>query len=347
VNPHGLLRSCVSRERPGIEIGPWCSPLAPKRDGYCTTVLDVRDLDQLRKLAGERGFPAERVANLEAVDVVGDASRILELVRSAGITARYGWIISSNNLEHLPDPIGFLAGCGELLEPDGLLGMVVPDKRFCFDRYQPLTTLGVMLRARTVLADPFEPTWTAFQQKSLAARLVAADGSLRHAWSLEADRPEAIAVGDCRPAFRALSDSLADNAPEVFHGHRWRFTPASFELLIIDLRAVGLITLEIETLGATVGTCFGVRLRPAQPWNPSPEELVERRSALLQRVEDELAIVSAAYRTLQEEHNRLKGAASGERSPAAGIDGRFLGSSSRRPLRPPNVCGCPPGEEPR
>ena len=306
MNPHALLCSCISRDRAGIEIGPWCSPLAPKRDGYRTTVVDVRDLEQLHTMAEQRGFPAEKVANLEAVDVVGDASRIHELVRSAGITTKYGWIISSNNIEHLPDAIGFLAGCGELLEPDGLLGMVVPDKRFCFDRHQPLTTLAGMLRARAALADPNEPSWTAFQQKSLAALLVAADGSRRHAWSLEADRPEAIAVGDCRPAFRALSDSLADGDPEPFHGHRWRFTPGSFELLVLDLRAVGLLALEIETIGITVGTGFGVRMKPAQPWNPCPEELVERRSALLRRVEDELAVVSAAYRRLEDEHVRLK-----------------------------------------
>lgn len=163
LNGHDLLRSCVSRERPGIEIGLWCNPIAPKRDGYRTTVIDVREQEPLRQMAEKRGIAAEKVANLESVDIVGDASRIAELVRAAGITTRYGWIISSHSLEHLPDPISFLAGCGELLDPDGLLGMVIPDKRFCFDRFQPLTTLGGMLRARAALADPFEPSWTAFR----------------------------------------------------------------------------------------------------------------------------------------------------------------------------------------
>ena len=320
--PHALLRSCVSRERAGIEIGPWCSPMAPKRDGYRTTVIDVREYEPLRKMAEERGFAAEKIANLEAVDIVGDASRILELVRAAGITTGYGWIISSNNLEHLPDPIGFLAGCGQLLEPDGLLGMVVPDKRFCFDRFQPLTTLGGMLRARAAFSDAFEPSWTAFQQQSLAARLVAADGSRRHAWAMATDRPDAIFVGDCRPAFQSLTHSLTQSTPGTFHGHRWRFTPASFQLLVLDLRAVGLIALEIDTISDTVGTGFEVRMRPAPPWNPPPEELAEQRSALFRLVEDELAIVSGAYRRLQEECDRLKGAPpQGDVSPAAHTGG--------------------------
>jgi hypothetical protein len=300
MTPHELLRGCVSRDRPGIEIGPWFSPIAPKRDGYRTTVVDVRELEELRTQAAERGISPEKIANLEAVDVVGDASRILEILRGSGITTNFGWIISSHNFEHLPDPIGFLTGCGELLEPDGIVGLVLPDKRFCFDRFQPHTTLGGMLRARSRHTDPLEPAWTKFQQKSLAARLVEADGQRRHAWSLATDCPEKIIVtDDIRPAFQELSKSLARGTAENFHGHRWRFTPASFELLVNDLRSIGLVGLEIETICETVGTSFAVRLRRAQPWNPPPEELAVVRSELLRKVEDELAVVSRAYRRLQ------------------------------------------------
>lgn len=296
----GLLRGCVSRDRPGIEIGPWFSPIAPKRDGYRTTVVDVQELEALRAQAGQRGIAPGKIANLEAVDVVGDASRILELIRGAGITTRFGWIISSHNFEHLPDPIGFLTGCGELLEPDGVVGLVLPDKRFCFDRFQPHTTLGGMLRARARHTDPLEPEWTKFQQKSLAARLVETDGQRRHAWSMETDCPEKIMViNDIRPAFQELGESLERGTAENFHGHRWRFTPASFELLIHELRALGLVGLEIETICDTVGTSFAVRLKLAQPWNPPPGELAALRSGLLLKIEDELAVVSRAYRRLQ------------------------------------------------
>lgn len=305
VDPHVLLQTCVSREKPGIEIGPYFSPVAPKRDGYPTTVMDVRDREALRTLATARGIGAEKIAAIEAVDIVGDASRVLESVRSAGITTGYGWIVSSHNLEHLPDPIGFLAGCGALLDPDGALGLILPDKRFCFDRFQPHTTLGGMLRARAALADPLDSSWTAFQHKSLAALLVENDGAQRHAWSTENDRPDEIIVGDCRPGYRGLTQSLSRGTPEPFHGHRWRFTPASFELLMLDLRAVGLVSLEIETICDTVGTVFAVRMKPAPPWSPSREELAALRSALVRRVEDELAVVSGAYRRLQARYDHL------------------------------------------
>jgi hypothetical protein len=300
MSPGELLHGCVSRDRPGIEIGPWFSPIAPKRDGYRTTVVDVQELSALRAQAEQRGIAPEKIANLESVDVVGDASRILELLRGAGITTKFGWIISSHNFEHLPDPIGFLTGCGELLEPDGVVGLVLPDKRFCFDRFQPHTTLGGMLRAQSRHTDPLEPAWTKFQQKSLAARLVETDGQKRHAWSMETDCPEKIMViNDIRPAFQELGESLERGTAENFHGHRWRFTPASFELLIHELRALGLVGLEIETICDTVGTSFAVRLKLAQPWNPPPGELAALRSGLLLKIEDELAVVSRAYRRLQ------------------------------------------------
>ncbi len=304
--PGELLHGCVSRDFPGIEIGPWFSPIAPKRDGYRTTVVDVQELEELRTQARQRGIAPEKIANLEAVDAVGDASRILELIRGAGITTRFGWIVGSHNFEHLPDPIGFLAGCGELLDPDGAVGLVIPDKRFCFDRFQPHTTLGGMLRARSRHTHPLEPAWTKFQQKSLAARLVESDGQRRHAWSMETDCPEKILLtDDIRPAFQELGESLERVTAENFHGHRWRFTPSSFELLIHELRALGLIGLRVDEICNTVGTAFAVRLGRAQPWSPPPGELAALRSGLLLKIEDELAVVSGAYRRLLARHDEL------------------------------------------
>ena len=306
MTPHELLRGCVSRDRPGIEIGPWFNPIAPKRDGYRTTVVDVQELEALRAQAEQRGIAPGKIANIEVVDAVGDASRILELIRGAGITTRFGWIVSSHNFEHLPDPIGFLAGCGELLDPDGSVGLVIPDKRFCFDRFQPHTTLGGMLRARSRHTDTLEPAWTKFQQKSLAALLVETDGKRRHAWSMETDCPEKIMVADdIRTSFQELVKCLERGTAENFHGHRWRFTPASFELLIHELRALGLIGLRVDEICNTVDTAFAVRLGRAQPWRPLPEELAAFRSGLLLKIEDELAVVSGAYRRLLASHDEL------------------------------------------
>ncbi len=301
MKPRDLIRSCIQSDLPGIEIGPGFNPLAPKRDGYRTTTIDVTNTEALRTAAQRKGIPSERMANLEGVDIVGDACRILELIRASNCPQEYGWIVSSHNFEHLPKPISFFRGCRALLRDDGILGMIIPDKRFCLDRFQPHTTVHGVLRAQTTMEDELEPTWAAFQQRSLSAHMLDATGSRRIAWSDATDSPDAIMAGDCRPAYQALTKSLSSGQPTEFHGHRWRFTPAAFELLILDLRILGIIDLEIDAMGYTFGPEFGVRMKPAKPWQPSPEEVTRLRSELLHRIEDELAEVSGLYRRLQEQ----------------------------------------------
>lgn len=39
--------------------------------------------------------------------------------------------------EHEPDLIRFMNECDAVMEPDGILTLAVPDKRFCFDRFRP------------------------------------------------------------------------------------------------------------------------------------------------------------------------------------------------------------------
>ena len=66
------LHSVVRRESAGIEIGPWRHPVAPKRDGYRTTVIDILDTEALRAMARDRNVPAEEISLIEDVDIVGE-----------------------------------------------------------------------------------------------------------------------------------------------------------------------------------------------------------------------------------------------------------------------------------
>jgi hypothetical protein len=50
-------------------------------------------------------------------------------------------------LEHTTDLIGFLNDCDSLLKKDGVLSLAVPDKRYCFDRFRPLTGIGRVIDA--------------------------------------------------------------------------------------------------------------------------------------------------------------------------------------------------------
>jgi len=55
--------------------------------------------------------------------------------------------IASHVIEHTTDLIGFLDTAETLLCPSGIVILAIPDKRYCFDYFRPLTTTGEVLCA--------------------------------------------------------------------------------------------------------------------------------------------------------------------------------------------------------
>ena len=294
------LRRLIHPGSLGIEIGPFLHPLAAKRDGYRTLIVDRYDSSSLRDKARERGAACEAIERIEPVDFVGDASRLLDLVRGQGFTGQVDWIVSCHNFEHLPDPIRFLRDCEALLAPGGALAMIVPDKRACFDRFQPAATAAGMIEAAEEIPTPASEAWAAFRQASSSA-LLDRGGAKVVAWGLAESDPERMLMGDPRPPHARLQRQLAQGRDPDFSGHRWRFTPAVFEAILFDLRILGLVGLEVDEVIPTVHGEFTVKLRAATPGELTVEEIRRRRTDLCIRADDEAAVVSRAYRALEAE----------------------------------------------
>lgn len=294
------LRRLIHPGSLGIEIGPFLNPLAAKRDGYRTLVVDRYDSSTLREKARERGSKPAEIERIEPVDYVGDASRLLDLVRGQGFTGLVDWIVSCHNFEHLPDPIRFLRDCEALLAPGGVLVMIVPDKRTCFDRFQPAATAAGMIEAAEVIPTTASEAWAAFRQFSSSA-LLDRGGTTTFAWGLAESDPERMLMGDPRPPHARLQRQLAQGRDPDFCGHRWRFTPAVFEAILFDLRILGLVGLEVDEVIPTVHGEFTVKLRAATPGELTVEEIRRRRTDLCIRADDEAAVVSRAYRALEAE----------------------------------------------
>jgi SAM-dependent methyltransferase len=51
------------------------------------------------------------------------------------------FVIASHLIEHLPNPLGFLEECQRVLQTNGILYLVVPDKNYTFDRTRDVTPL--------------------------------------------------------------------------------------------------------------------------------------------------------------------------------------------------------------
>jgi len=287
----------------GLEIGPFCNPLAPRSLGFNTVVVDILDRPALQELAAGKAKPEEIIAAIEEVDVVGDASRLVELLHSHGIAGPLDWILSSHNFEHLPNPLRFLQDCEALLAEDGLLMMVIPDQRYIFDRFHPHTTTAQVLRAAAQGNDASSEAWAMFEQACLRSRLQSADGQLKAAWDASLHEDRALVMPDpMRLHHDRLQQGLADENFS-FRGHRWHLTPAVFELLLFDLAQLHLVRLEPLQIHATRQSDFLVVLHRSSRDPLADGEAAECRLALCSRIENERA---AASSLCLEQARRLK-----------------------------------------
>lgn len=268
-----LLVSGLSRDSRLIEIGPSYGPLAPKADGWRTTVVDHADRAALVAKYGRD--PSVDTGRIEEVDVVWNGGPLDEAFPAAS-RGGYAALIASHVLEHLPDAIGFFTAAEALLDPRaGTLRLALPDRRLCFDIFRPTATTGRLLAAHRAAA-PRHGYAELFDHVAYLARL---EG--RAAWTAE---PLAGLALDhtLEQAFRHAEQAAAPDAAYV-DCHAWQFTPASFELIVLELAALGAIDWRIDWIEPQPYTEFLVSLsRPRLAI--SPEDLQQRRGELLKRM---------------------------------------------------------------
>jgi predicted SAM-dependent methyltransferase len=239
----------IDKKGLGLEIGPSHNPIAPKKKGFNVHILDHATADQLREKYKGHEIHGVKLENIEDVDYVWHGEPFHELI---GKTSCYEWIIASHVIEHVPDLISFLQQCDSLLIPSGILSLVIPDKRYCFDYFSPISSTGNALDAYAEMR--VRPSHgQIFDHFANASKH---NGNI--AWSADVHGiPNELGHEfDQAQALYAQSVSSAD----YIDAHCWRFTPASFRLMMSDLHSLNLINLEIKAEFDTVGCEFYVSL---------------------------------------------------------------------------------------
>jgi SAM-dependent methyltransferase len=227
----------------GLEIGAGYGPLAAGQPGLNVRSLDHLDQAGLIEKYARQGAPTDHIG---PVDYVWSGQRYAELVGET----RFDWIVASHVIEHVPDLVGFLNQCAEILTPEGVLTLAVPDRRYSFDYYRPESGLRELIDAHVSGRTLSSPGCAAEHFLSLA-RL---DG--RDTWD-EADRGRPEFVVPFETAENRYRRALDGTYVDV---HAWVFTPSSFRLAMEDLHALGLIGLREARFRPTVGCEFFVQL---------------------------------------------------------------------------------------
>jgi SAM-dependent methyltransferase len=255
------LRDGIRIDHEVLEIGPYHAPIAPKALGYRTTTLDLVDADALRTRAkSDPSIDAHGFNAIEEVDLIGSACDVAELVaKRLGSDKRFDWILASHTIEHMHNPIRFLEECAKVLVPGGVIRLAVPDKRGCFDHFRPASDIAEWIQAYRERRT--RPTvYQVFREECYRTEVTARDGG-PIAWRLAE-----VPTRDAKPAEQSLAlyrQWFGPNGHEptdYIDTHCWAFTPESFELLVRDAVAFGLVPMDIGSVSRTHGHEFFVDL---------------------------------------------------------------------------------------
>jgi hypothetical protein len=225
-----LITSMIDRTGRGLEIGPSHNPAAPKSEGYNVEIVDHMDQSGLlEKYKDDLGLNLE---NIEEVDHVWQGGRLAQLI---GDKARYDWIIAAHVIEHMPDLIAFIQDCQALLRPGGIISLVVPDKRYCFDHLRRLSSTGDVVQANVERRSRHTPGQV-YDHFSSACKLDESGSWHRNSYG------KIEFVHGPHAGESMLKQCLASD--DYFDVHGWVFTPSSFRLIIGDLNALGYVRID-------------------------------------------------------------------------------------------------------
>lgn len=243
----------ITKEQFGLEIGPSLRPCAPKSKGYHVEIVDFLSKQELVDRYAAMGLDTSRI---EEVDYIWDGRSYSEVT---GKTSSYDYIIASHVIEHVPNFIGFLQDCSNMLKPNGILSLAVPDKRYTLDHFRMVTT------AQKVINDYLsgEKYGSVGALTDYWNHVIKRNGLT--SWPREHDRllKKSYEFVHDEEFNRKQYENCAGGVKAAHDFHQNVFTPASFELLIYELWEYGLIDLKLAAMYDTTAEEFVVSMQKA------------------------------------------------------------------------------------
>ena len=150
---------------------------------------------------------------------------------------------------------------------DGMISLVVPDKRYCFDHYRPITGLSKIIDSHYQKNKIHTPGTVAEYYLNVVSKA----GTI--AWDPSVTGTYAC-VHSLEDAFQGMTTVL--NEKTYIDVHAWCFVPHSFRLMIHDLFCLGLTPLKEVGFFSTTDHLFYITLsRKGKGINRSRIEMLD------------------------------------------------------------------------
>jgi hypothetical protein len=213
-----------------MEISPLASPvLDPNHPN--SRFLDICSQDELKiKYANDPTVDKDRIVPVHYVHH-GESYR--ELVGGE----RFGLIVACHVIEHVPNVLKWLNDLSEILEEQGIVKLVIPDKRYCFDFMRRCTSVSDIVGA--FLENRLQPNPERVYDHFLHVNGTMNDPSLHHAGKYEKEFTPTIQMHETAMEFARLS------LTQYIDTHCWVWTPDTFCEQMVFLQTAGLLNLEL------------------------------------------------------------------------------------------------------
>lgn len=198
-----------------LEIGPFTNPTIV---GDNVKYFDVLNSEQLARRAAAVGYVIKAEPTIHYVHPDGDLSVVDE---------KFSCVFSSHCIEHQPDLIRHLKQVENLIGPEGKYYLIVPDKRYCFDRLLVESELEDILEAHKEKRTRHSLK-TIIEHRAFTTH----NDSLRH-WVGDHKDADYESGRECRVS-AAIQEYDASEGVYI-DAHAWRFTPCSFLHVMISL----------------------------------------------------------------------------------------------------------------
>ncbi|MGA9342358.1 MAG: hypothetical protein WBV61_08495 [Rhodanobacteraceae bacterium] len=207
-----------------LEIGPFANPALR---GANVVYFDVLSTEQLKQRAVVHSLDPENCPVVDHVSPTGDLSIV---------PPGFASVFSSHVIEHQPDLVRHIGEVVDLLPVGGRYFLAVPDKRYCFDYFNPPSTIADVIDAH-VNQRVVHTVASHVRQ----AAIVTHNDPARH-WQGDHGEPgyrsDPRRVTAGMQTFRNARDKYVDV-------HAWQFTPDSFGEILGLLHNNGLSAMRL------------------------------------------------------------------------------------------------------
>lgn len=216
-----------------LEIGPFVNPLIRSANIKYADVLNRNELIARAEKSG-RDF-----------DDTPEIDYVLKNLDFGVIEDKFDYVISSHCIEHQPDLIGHLQGVDSILKDGSYYFLIIPDKRFCFDRYLPLTLLPDIIDAHYNKKKLHDLRAIIFSRayKTHNNPVVHWNEFINNSENYF-NKPDSVKIDKITSAIK----QWIDNEGKYIDAHSLYFTPESFDFIIKNLKDMDYINFNVERL---------------------------------------------------------------------------------------------------